>query len=114
MDVVRQFDVYWTDLEPTVGHEIKKTRPCIVVSPEAMNKNLKTIIIAPMTSKVRNYPTRVPITFDGVNGEIALDQIRSVSFVRLKKRMGSMDDVTAKEVSARLQKMFSWPRKNNH
>ncbi len=114
MDVVRQFDVYWTDLEPTVGHEINKTRPCVVISPDAMNKNLKTVIIAPMTSKVRNFPTRIPVSFDGVEGEIALDQMRSISFLRLRKLMGPLDVDVARDISARLQKMFSWPRQNGH
>ncbi len=70
---VRRFDVYLVSLDPTVGHEIQKTRPCLVVSPDEMNRHIATAIVAPMTTRGRPYPTRVPCRFQGVEGQIVLD-----------------------------------------
>ncbi len=94
--VVNQYNVYLVNLDPTVGHEIKKTRPCLVISPDEMNHNIDTIIIAPMTTKSHAYPTRVPVKFDGKRGWIVLDQIRTVDSIRLVKHLGK---ITKKEVS---------------
>lgn len=94
--VVNQYNVYLVNLDPTVGHEIKKTRPCLVISPDEMNHNIDTIIIAPMTTKSHAYPTRVPVRFDGKRGWIVLDQIRTVDSIRLVKHLGK---ITKKEVS---------------
>ncbi|MCR5318501.1 MAG: type II toxin-antitoxin system PemK/MazF family toxin [Treponema sp.] len=93
---VNQYNVYLVNLDPTVGHEIKKTRPCLVISPDEMNHNIDTIIIAPMTTKSHAYPTRVPVKFDGKRGWIVLDQIRTVDSIRLVKHLGK---ITKKEVS---------------
>ena len=73
--VVKRFDVYLVNFDPTVGREIQKTRPCLVVSPDEMNRYLATVIVAPMTTKRRGYPTRVPCRFRGKEGEIVLDQL---------------------------------------
>ncbi len=94
--VVNQYNVYLVNLDPTVGHEIKKTRPCLVISPDEMNHNIDTVIIAPMTTKSHSYPTRIPVKFDGKKGWIVLDQIRTVDNIRLVKHLGK---ITKKEVS---------------
>ena len=75
---MNRFDVYLVSLDPTLGSEIKKSRPCVVISPDEMNRALATIIVAPMTSTIRNYPTRVPVTFQSKHGQVVLDQIRTV------------------------------------
>ncbi len=84
--VVDRFDIYIVSLDPTHGSEIKKTRPCVVISPDEMNYNINTVIIAPMTSSSKKYPTRVPIEFQGKKGQVVLDQIRTVDKVRLIKK----------------------------
>ena len=95
--VVSQYDVYLVSLDPTVGHEIQKSLPCLAVSPDEMNHNIGTVIIAPMTTKSHAYPTRVPVRFGGKDGWIVLDQIRTVDKVRLIKRLGK---ITKKEILA--------------
>lgn len=106
--VVRRFEVYLVALNPTVGSEIQKLRPCVVVSPQEMNDNLSTIIIAPMTSTRRNYPSRIDCTFDNVSGQIALDQLRAVDKTRLRKKLGVINDAQLQEnVLDLLQKIFS-------
>ena len=94
--VVNQYNVYLVNLDPTVGHEIKKSHPCLVISPDEMNHNIDTIIVAPMTTKSHSYPTRIPVKFDGKQGWIVLDQIRTVDSIRLVKHLGK---ITKKEVS---------------
>ena len=76
--VVKRFEIYLVNLDPTIGHEIKKTRPCLIISPDEMNRHIGTLIIAPLTTKGRNYPTRIPITFQRKKGQIVLDQIRTI------------------------------------
>lgn len=94
--VINQYAVYLVNLDPTVGHEIKKTRPCLVISPDEMNHNISTIIIAPMMTKSHAYPTRVPVKFEGKDGWIVLDQIRTVDKIRLVKEIGK---ITKKDIS---------------
>lgn len=94
------------NLDPVVGFEIQKTRPCLVVSPDEMNQRIQTAIVAPMTGAVRPYPTRVIVRFQGKNRQIALDQIRSVDRQRLVKRLGSVTAKTAHAVAALLVEMF--------
>lgn len=101
-----QHDVYLINLDPTIGHEIKKSRPCLIVSPDDMN-TLKTVIIAPMTTVIRNFPFRVNIQFGGKKGQVALDQIRCVDKVRLSKKLGVMDTVYTNEISKTLVEIFS-------
>ncbi|GAB4461011.1 MAG: type II toxin-antitoxin system PemK/MazF family toxin [Anaerolineae bacterium] len=105
--VVRRFEVYLVNLEPTVGAEIQKTRPCLVVSPDEMNRYIKTVIVAPMTTKGRSYPTRVLCKFDGKEGQIVLDQLRTVDKIRLVKRLGEVEQETRKEVLQVLAEMFA-------
>ncbi len=104
---VKRFDVFLVNLEPTVGHEIKKTRPCLVISPDEMNRYISTIIVAPMTTKGRKYPTRVPCTFQGKKGQIVLDQIRTIDRNRLVKKLGKISKKAQMEVLQVLQEMFS-------
>jgi mRNA interferase MazF len=104
--VVRRFDVFLVCLDPTLGSEIKKTRPCLVVSPDEMNRCIKTAIVAPMTTKGRAYPTRVSCRFQGKEGQIVLDQIRTVDKQRLIKRLGRISPPAQKEVLVTLAAMF--------
>jgi len=105
--VVKRFEVYLINLDPTIESEIKKTRPCVVVSPDEMNLYIKTVIIAPMTTKEKPYPTRVGCQLQGKEGQIVLDQIRTVDKLRLVKKIGQIDRKTETEVLAKLQEMFS-------
>lgn len=105
--VVRRFDVWLVALDPTVGREIKKTRPALVVSPDEMNAYISTVIIAPMTTKGRGYPTRVPCTFHGKSGQVVLDQIRTVDKARLVKPLGKIDPITADAVLETLAELFA-------
>src|SRR5437868_12599868 len=104
--VVKRFDAFLVNLDPTVGSEIKKTRPCLIISPNEMNRYINTVIVAPMTSKGTSYPTRVPCKFKGKEGQIVLDQIRAVDRTRLVKRLGRIDNATADAVLDVLQEMF--------
>lgn len=88
---ITQYHIYLVNLDPTVGHEIQKTRPCLVVSPDEMNRHLRTVIIAPMTTKSHEYPSRVTLRFDGKQAWIVLDQLRTVDRVRLVKELGKLD-----------------------
>ena len=105
MGMVKRFEVYLVQLDPTRGSEIRKTRPCIVVSPDEMHQ-ARTAIIAPMTTGGRAYPTRVPISFQGKDGYIVLDQIRTVDRSRLIKRLGEIDQESGLQALAVLQQMF--------
>ena len=105
--VVKRFEVYLVNLDPTVGHEIKKTRPCLIISPDEMNKYISTVIVAPMTTKGRLYPTRVACTFQGKDGQIVLDQISTVDKVRLVHKLGQIKKATQGEVLVVLAEMFA-------
>jgi mRNA interferase MazF len=104
---INRFEIYLVSLDPTIGREIQKTRPCLVVSPDEVNQNLQTVIVAPMTTKGRAYPTRVTCRFKGKDGQIALDQMRTVDRARLIKKLGSLDGKTAVAVLGVLQEMFA-------
>ena len=105
--VIRRFDVWLVNLDPAVGSEIRKTRPALIVSPDEMNAHIATVIIAPMTTKGRDYPTRVPCTFQGKSGQVVLDQLRTVDRVRLVKKLGVVEQITADAVLAGLSEMFA-------
>lgn len=105
--VVKRFEVYLVNLDPTVGREIKKTRPCLIVSPDEMNRHIATVIIAPMTTKGRNYPTRVSCNFEGKSGQVVLDQLRTVDQKRLVKKLGKIDKKTQQSVLSTLAEMFA-------
>ncbi len=102
-----RFDIYYVNLDPTIGSEIKKTRPCVIISPDEMNHNIATIIVAPLTSKLRNYPTRVPCKVEGKQGQIVLDQIRTVDKTRLIKKIDTLNKITQTKVLTVLKEMFS-------
>lgn len=104
---VSRFEVYLVNLDPTVGTEIRKTRPCLVVSPDEMNRNIRTVIVAPMTTKGRPYPTRIRCRFGGRTGHVVLDQMRAVDTGRLVRRLGRIDRRTGDAVLVVLQEMFA-------
>lgn len=104
--VISQYDVFLICLDPTVGHEIRKSRPCAVISPDEMNRHLATVIIAPMTTKSHPYPTRVPLTFQRKTGWIVLDQIRTVDKKRLVQRLGKLERSTIQSIKAVVQEML--------
>ena len=104
---LRRFDVYLVNLDPTQGSEKRKTRPCVVVSPDEMNRHIRTVIVAPLTSARRGYPTRVNVTFQRKKGQVVLDQIRTVDKSRLVRRLGRLSEARAREVAAVLVEMFS-------
>jgi len=106
--VVNRFDVCLTNLDPTVGSEIQKTRPCLVISPDEMNRHIRTVIVAPMTTAGRDYPTRVPCRFKRKKGQIVLDQIRTIDKTRLIKKLGSIKSETQLEVISTLQRLFAF------
>ncbi|MCR5814369.1 MAG: type II toxin-antitoxin system PemK/MazF family toxin [Desulfovibrio sp.] len=103
---ISRFDIYWVNLDPTVGHEIKKTRPALVVSPDELNRHLATVLVAPITSTLRNYPFRPAVKLKEVNGQIVLDQIRALDKIRLFNFIDVLDVNTQKEVLDILYEMF--------
>jgi len=105
--VASRFEVYLVRLDPTEGREIRKTRPCLVISPDEMNRHISTVIVAPMTTKGRPYPTRIPVRFQRKEGQIILDQIRTVDKIRLVRRLRKIDQATAQKVLAMLGEMFA-------
>ncbi len=107
MVVVDRFDVYLINLDPTIGSEIQKTRPCLIISPNEMNRHLRTVIVAPMTTTEKDYPTRVQCTFKRKQGQIALDQIRTIHNARLVKKVGTIESETQMEVASVLQRLFA-------
>lgn len=104
---VRRFDVYLVPLDPTVGSEMQKTRPCLIVSPDEANRHLATVIVAPMTSRGRPHPTRVACHFDAKDGLIVLDQMRTVDKTRLVRRLGRVTAAEQKMVLAALAELFA-------
>jgi len=106
--VVKRFDVYLINLDPTVGSEIRKTRPCLIISPDEMNRHIRTAVVAPMTSACKNYPTRVTCKFGKKKGQVVLDQIRTIEKTRLIKKLGVIDSESQIEIISILQRMFAF------
>ena len=104
--VINQYEVFLIDLDPTLGHEIQKTRPCLVISPNEMNRSIQTVIVAPMTTQSRDYPTRVAVRFQRKQGWIVLDQIRTVDRSRLIKKLGKIPIQKQEKVKAVLREML--------
>jgi mRNA interferase MazF len=104
---VSRFEVYLVRLDPVVGSEMQKTRLCVVVSPDEMNRHIRTIIVAPMTTAGYPYVSRIPCDFEGRSGLVLLDQLRTVDKSRLAKRLGVLDDTTSRAVLSALLEMFS-------
>jgi mRNA interferase MazF len=105
--VINRFEVYLVTLDPTVGSEIKKTRPCLVVSPNEINHHIRTVIVAPLATKGQPYPSRIPCRFKGKAGQVVLDQLRAVDRIRLVRRLGRLDAKTSARVLDTLQEMFA-------
>ena len=105
--VVKRFDVYLINLDPMIGREIRKVRPCLIVSPDEMNRFIKTVIVAPMTTKGTDYPSRVSVKLKNKRGQIVLDQIRTVDRSRLVRRLGKIDRQIQSEVLAVLAEIFA-------
>ena len=105
--VIKRFEVFLVNLDPTIGKEIRKTRPCLIISPDEMNKYISTVIVAPMTTKGKNYPTRVKCKFQNKEGQIVLDQIRTVDKTRLVKNLGKISPPDQMEVLSILNEMFA-------
>jgi len=105
--VVKRFDVYLVALDPTMGAEMQKTRPCLIISPDDMNRYLATAIVAPMTSRGKNYPTRVACRFQRKDGQVLLDQIRTIDQARLIQRLGRISTATQKAVFTVLADLFA-------
>ena len=106
--VVQRFDVFLINLDPTVGSEIKKARSCLILSPDEMNRHIRTVNVAPMTTAGKDYPTRVPCQFQEKDGQIVLDQIRTIDKSRLIKKLGAISPQTQIEVISVLQRLFAF------
>lgn len=106
---MKQFDVWNVELNTTRGPEIKKTRPCMIVSPDSINRTINTVIVAPLTHTRKGYPSRINCEFKNESGQIILDQIRAVDKSRLVKKLGKMDVATCRDVCTILQVMFQFP-----
>ena len=104
--VIRQYEVYLISLDPTIGHEVKKARPCVIISPDEMNKNISTVIIAPLTTQSRFYPTRIPLKFAEKEAWIVLDKLRTVDRKRLIKKLGKIDQKTINQVKSIIKEML--------
>lgn len=105
--VARRFNVFLVSLDPIVGSEVRKTRPCLIISPDEMNRYIATVIVAPMTTKGRDYPTRVACRFAGKDGQVVLDQIRTIDKSRLVKPLGRLSAAAQRQVLAVLGEMFA-------
>lgn len=105
--VAARFEVFLVRFDPSEGHEIRKTRPCVVISPDELNRHIRTVIVAPMTTRGRPYPTRVPVRFQRKDGQIVLDQIRTIDESRLVRRLGKISATAAGRVLAVLGEMFA-------
>jgi mRNA interferase MazF len=105
--VAKRFDVYLVNLDPTIGSEIRKARPCVIISPDEMNRYIATVIVAPMTTKGRDYPTRVHCSFKGKDGQVVLDQIRTIDKTRLIQKLGKIDKSKQEKVLSVLAEMFA-------
>lgn len=106
--MVERYEVYLVALDPTIGSELKKTRPAVIISPNEVHKHLSTVIIAPLTSQIKKYPTRVSLTFQNKKGEIILEQLRTVDQKGLVKKLGTVSTSTAKKIINTLQDIFAY------
>jgi mRNA interferase MazF len=103
---IKQYEIFLVNLDPTIGSEIKKTRPCVIISPDEMNKHLRTVVIAPMTTSSKNYPTRVEIKHDNKIGWVVLDQVRTVDKQRIIKNLGRLSKPEIKEVKSIIKETY--------
>lgn len=105
MEVI-QYQIFLVNLDPTIGSEIRKTRPCVVISPDEMNKHLRTIVIAPLTTSSKNYPTRVKIKHNKQEGQVVIDQIRTIDKRRIVRKLGELSNKEIKELKAVIKETF--------
>ncbi len=103
---MKQYEIVLVNLDPTIGVEMKKTRPCVIISPDEMNKHLRTLVIAPMTTKSRKYPTRIEVKHDNKIGWVVIDQIRTIDRRRIVKRLGRLSQPEIKEVKSVIDETF--------
>jgi len=103
---LNQYQIVLVNLDPTIGSEIKKTRPCVIISPNEMNRHLRTIVVAPMTTKSRKYPTRVQVGHSKKTGWIVIDQIRTIDKKRIIKILGELSKLEIKNVKSVLKETF--------
>ena len=108
MDMVKRFGVYWINLNPTIGAEMQKIRPAVVISPDVMNDNLKTVIIAPLTSTLRKYPFRINVELNGKEGQVALDHLRSIDKKRVGKSLGTLSEQESTDLINTITEMFKY------
>ena len=104
--VVEQYDIFLAALDPAVGHELKKSRPCVVISPNEMNRNISTAIVAPMTTKSKAFPSRIPVRFQNKEGWVVLDQIRTLDTRRFLRRLGRADNGTIRNIKTAIHEIF--------
>ncbi len=105
--VIKRFEIYWVNLDPTVGSEMQKTRPAVVISPNEVNSALGTVLVAPITSSKRNFPTRIAFNLNKIENYVALDQIRAVDKIRLNRKISVLNQETAESVCEKLQELFA-------
>jgi mRNA interferase MazF len=103
---LNQYEIVLVNLDPTIGSEIQKTRPCVIISPNEMNKHLSTIVIAPMTSNLNKYPSRVNVNYDNKKGMIAIDQIRTIDKKRIIKTLGKLSKTEIRSIKAVIKEAF--------
>lgn len=103
---ITQYEIYWVNLDPTIGREMKKTRPCVILSPDDMNQFIATVIVAPVTSTIRSYPSRVKFVLNGKTNMIALDQIKTIDKLRLQDKIGKLNTVTIAIVKKVIEEML--------
>ena len=103
---ITQYEIYWVNLDPTIGREMKKTRPCVILSPDDMNQFIATVIVAPVTSTIRAYPSRVKFVLNGKTNMIALDQIKTIDKLRLQDKIGKLNTVTIAIVKKVIEEML--------
>ena len=104
--VISQYEIVLVNLDPTIGSEIRKTRPCVIISPDEMNRHLNTVVIAPMTSKSHDYPTRDNVSHNKMDGFVVIDQIRTIDKRRIIKRLGKLSNDEVKSVKAVIKETF--------
>jgi mRNA interferase MazF len=106
MDMVKQYEVYFVNLNPTKGSEVRKVRPCVILSPNEMNKYLNTLIISPLTSTIKSYPTSVDVKIEGKKGQVMLDQIRAIDKSRIGVKLGVLNKSETIKVKDCIKEMF--------
>ena len=103
---IKQYQIFLVNLDPTIGSEIRKTRPCVVISPDEMNMHLRTVVIAPLTTSSKNYPTRIKIKHNKKEGQVVIDQIRTIDKKRIVRKLGELSNKEVKEIKAVIRETF--------